>query len=235
MTDGIDWNAIEQFVGYGAPDAPFVFVGTEEGLDKYADLEHDLLTRSRYRPYMDLLAAQGALACGNEYIGEHVKSQRTWRPMCDLMLRFENTAPTDELRKRYQGTRLGRIPGQTLLAELLPYPRNKADGSWPYTQWNRFGDFEQYKNALLLPRINLLRTAIHAHPPKLIVCYGKTYWDEYARLANVQEWRDAGAFRFGKDASTGAGVVLTWHFTRAPFNTDEQLAQFYQHAKSALE
>ncbi len=153
----IDWTAVEQFVGYGLPQAPFVFVGMEEGLDKYADLERDMLTRSRYAPYMDLLAAQDRLGSGNAHVGEHAKSQRTWRPMCDLMLRFENALPTDELRRKYQGTQLGRIPGQTLLTELLPYPRNKVDASWPYTRWNRFGDFEEYRSALLRPRIDLLK------------------------------------------------------------------------------
>lgn len=222
----IDWAAIEKFVGFGPADAPFVFVGMEEGLDKDADLKADLLARAQYQPNMDLLNAQSRLCSGSDYVGESAKCQRTWRPMCDLMLRFEMTVPTRLLRNRYQGTRLGRIPGQTLITELLPYPRNST-GNWPYAHLGRFESFEDYRAELLGPRIEMLRYEVGKYPRRLIVCYGSQYWKHYEKLVSVKRWRGDKLFRSGRDENTGAGVLLTWHFRLQPFNTDEQLASFY--------
>lgn len=232
--DAINWAAIESFVGFGPPDAPYVFIGMEEGLNKDADLVLDLQTRSSYQPYMDLLAAQNALSTSSQYLGESAKCQRTWRPMCDLMLRFEGKLPTGSMRNRYQGTRLGRIPGDTLLSELLPYPRNKTGQEWPYAALGRYRSFEEYKDAILWDRISLLRTALGAHPRRLIVCYGSSYWADYERLVNVKQWHASGTFRFGKEETLNAGVVLARHFSDREFNSDEQLAQFFMIANAAV-
>jgi len=57
----IDWNRIENFVGFGSPSAPYLFLGMKEGLLSEASLDADLLARSAYEPYMDLYDAQAKL------------------------------------------------------------------------------------------------------------------------------------------------------------------------------
>jgi hypothetical protein len=138
---------------------------------------------------MDLLAAQGGLSSASDYVGEAAKCQRTWRAICDLMLRFDGKTPTLQLRKHYQGVHLGRIPGNTLLSELLPYPRERTGSSWPYRQWQRFDSFKRYKAAMLPSRIALLKAALAEHDRTLVVCYGRSYWDEYSKLVDVREPR----------------------------------------------
>lgn len=197
----INWQVIENFVGFGPPNALNVFIGMEEGLDEDANRELDLSVRSAYAPYMDLLQAQNELGTASKYVGPNAICQKTWRPMADLMLRLDGEAPTLETRNVYQGECLGRIPGQTLLCELLPYPRKNTKGTdWEYRAFDRFESFADYRDALLDDRIRLLRNAIHAHQRKLIVCYGKKYWAYYERLVSVQRWNDTGAFNTERQA-----------------------------------
>ena len=75
-----DWERIENFIGYGRPDAPVVFLGMEEGLRRDADLLADLLARSAFEPYMDLVQAQSELDGPSSYFGEGAITQKTWRP-----------------------------------------------------------------------------------------------------------------------------------------------------------
>ncbi|HTA39237.1 MAG TPA: hypothetical protein VK760_09185 [Candidatus Acidoferrales bacterium] len=228
--DVIDWNAIENFIGYGNPKAAVVFIGLEEGLDSEESLEKELQLRSTFAPVVDVEQAfEGAPWQRKLFDPEHTVSQRTWRPMCDLMLRRGgDPAPTLAQRNHYQATRLGRTGGDTLLAELLPYP-NVSVASWPYEKYGRFKSREDYADALIGSRIKLLRDAI-AHPVRqLVVCYGKGQWDNYKKLFPDVRWRTEGAFETG--TSNGTRIVLTPHFSQREFNTDLQLADF---AKIAL-
>ena len=229
----IDWRVIESFVGFGPPNAAMVFIGMEEGLDKDADLELDLSVRSSYAPYMDLLRAQNELGAASKYVGPNAICQKTWRPIADLMLRLEGKAPTLEARNLYQGERLGRIPGQTLLCELLPYPRRNTKGTeWEYRAFDRFESFADYRDALLDDRIRLLSNAIHDRPRKLIVCYGKKYWADYERLVSVERWERHERFQYGK--AGGTPVVMGWHLSGRGFNSDDQLEEFYRIVMEAL-
>lgn len=232
-SSGVNWKTIREFVGFGPADAEYVFVGMEEGLDKDADLIADLRARSNYSPYMDLVAAQTVLGPANRYVGPNAICQKTWRPMAHLMLRLENTPSTTSSRNRYQGERLGRIPGRTLLCELLPYPRTNMKGpDWEYRELGQFNSFGEYRDALLDDRIRLLQHALRAHPRKLIVCYGKGYWPDYERLLSVERWHRCGRFQYGKSGDTA--VVMGWHFSGYAFNSDADLDEFYRVVSLAL-
>lgn len=124
----IDWERIENFIGFGRPGAPVVFLGMEEGLRRDADLLADIQARSTYKPYMDLGEAQTQLDGPGAYFGPTPITQNTWRPMCHLMLRRAgNRHPTLEQRRRYQADLLGRRNGDSLLTELLPYPHSDSE------------------------------------------------------------------------------------------------------------
>jgi hypothetical protein len=112
----IDWDRIEGFIGYGARNAPVVFIGMEEGADPNEDLRSGLARRSLFGPIVELTP--------------QVRTRRTWRTMCDLMLRREgNSAPALADRRSYQCERLGRATGETLLTELMPYPSIAVNSS----------------------------------------------------------------------------------------------------------
>ncbi len=198
---GKDWNRIESFVGFGSPTAPFVFLGMEEGLLSEATLHDDLVARSVYEPYMDLYDAQSKLAGTKKYFGADPKNQWTWRPMCDLMLRLTEGVVEPTLRERvcYQADKLGRKNGLTLLAELMPYPRKRADKTLgPYKEYERFDDYQDYRASMLQKRLPLLQSLFEMpRPRKLVVAYGKGDWDEFKKLFETN-WTTTPPFEWGR-------------------------------------
>ena len=206
----INWDRIEQFIGYGRADAPVVFLGMEEGGDN-TRLREDLLGRSRSAEFGE--------------IASQPTTQRTWRVMCDLMLRRDGIAnPTAKDRLAYQQERLGKRSGETLVAELMPYPSRRAS-DWPEIYAQRFRDRKAYLEVLAPKRRNLLRDRFRASPRKLIVCYGKAHWNHYREIFNLPSTAGSSG-QIEVAAWGGTRIVLAPHFCSRAFNSEAQLADF---------
>jgi len=212
-----NWNAIESFIGYGDRQAPIVFVGMEEGFDPTGELEAELQLRSAYASIMDLYDAHAT--AGDDFV-KAPGNRPTWIAMSYISLRYKKqTSPTYAECKDYMVHCLGRHGKETLLAELLPYPNTNTQ-EWRYAE--KFPDRNAYLNALLPRRTKLLRDTISEGSRRLIVCYGKQYWEYYRAIfgdeavwhkelhAEVSSWREA-------------RVVLTSHFAWKGFNGDSGL------------
>jgi hypothetical protein len=233
-TGPIDWQRIEEFIGYGSATAPYVFLGMEEGLRSEAALDAGLAVRSNYQPFEDLFEAS-RLSENERYFGDDPKNQPTWRPMCDLMLRLTEdvVAPTLPQRLRYMADKLGRSNGLTLLAELMPYPRKKADRKhWPYAKYERYADYEAYRADMLPKRLARLRS-LFAMPceRRLIVAYGKGDWGAFKSLFDTA-WRQVGRFETGLVGKTA--VVLANQLATNAFNSDMDLDRFAAVVMEAL-
>jgi hypothetical protein len=231
----IDWKRIEGFVGFGSEKSPYIFLGMEEGLLSEATLDSDLAARSAYERYMDLYDAQAKLADTKKYFGEHPKNQPTWRPICDLMLRLtRNVAePTKAQRLRYMADELGRRNGLTLLAELMPYPRKRADKTWwPYKRYGRYNDYGSYRKCVLPRRLALL-TSVFAMPcqRKLIVAYGKSDWPDFKTLFQTT-WTCAKPFEWGRVGETA--ILLAPQLATRAFNSENDLDHFADIAHLAM-
>jgi hypothetical protein len=238
MRFNIAWDRIEQFCGYGRADAPVVFLGMEEGQAVPGNLLADLRHRSKFDPIMDLREAHLEIDGTAQYF-DHVNgsTQRTWRPMCELMIRREDAAatPNRRARLRYQSLQLGRSHGNSLLTELLPYPKRTSSG-WPDIYRSRFRTRAIYERQVLPQRIKLVAELLARHPRDLIICYGKGNWTKYQQLANVvfrvstRHWKVVGPREKNPRALAlnvgNTRVVLVKHFCCKDFNTDAQLEQF---------
>jgi hypothetical protein len=190
----------------------------EEGLSAGASLDDDLLARTAYEPYEDLLEGQTALGSPQRFFGDNPKAQRTWRPMCHLMLRRSGIREIDNAaRCRYQADRLGRRDGDTLLAELLPYP-NPNTKIWHYA--DRFATRDMMVNA----RVALLKRAFSDARFELVVAYGVANWQHYVRIFDVSKWTSNGSFRVGYHGDSR--IVLAPHLSTRAFNTSAQLDAF---------
>jgi GNAT superfamily N-acetyltransferase len=220
----INWERIQEFVGFGRRDAPVVFIGMEEGLKDASALDEDLAIRSTYEnPVMDLKEAHRGIAGTDAYFDpDRAPQQPTWRVMADVMLRREGMAsPTGTDRRRYRALSLGRSNGKTLLAELLPYPHPKSS-DWLYAQFGKFETRETYEEAILPDRKRLLRRVLGEAEREVVVCYGKAHWAHYQDLFEGVTWNDVGPHRVGARGRTR--IALTTHFSGRDFNTDKQLA-----------
>jgi hypothetical protein len=231
----IGWDRIENFVGFGNPKAPYVFLGMEEGLLSNTTLDADLAVRSEYDQCMDLYDAQANLAGTKKYFGADPKNQWTWRPICDLMLRLTEDVPKPTLpeRVRYQADKLGRKDGLTLLAELMPYPRKSADKTLgPYEKYKRFADYKSYRASMLQKRLPLLQGLFDMPcDRKLVVAYGKDDWGEFKKLFKTN-WTSALPFEWGRVGEMA--VVLTPHLSDRTFTPQVGLDHLAATVRSAL-
>lgn len=220
----IAWDRIEGFIGFGNPNAAVVFLGMEEGLRRDADLQQDLESRAKFSAYMDLYEAQLTLGGPRRYFGISPVTQKTWRPMCDLMLRRSGERePTLEKRVRYQANQLGRTSGHTLLCELLPYPHSDTK-QWLYAKYGRFARRRDFERTMIPQRQELLRTAFSEHRPELIIAYGKANWSYYKDLFKLATWHQSDPFEYAEWGSTR--VLLAPQLASKHFNTDDQLEHF---------
>lgn len=212
MIGSIDWSKIEQFAGYGAIEAPVVFVGMEEGLAD-SDLDFELIRRSRFdKQVMDIQTAHKGMKGAAWFGPQRVKIQWTWRPMCDVMLRRSGILePNREQHRDYQANELGRENGETLLLELLPYPHKRSDG-WAYSKYGRFRNRKEYEAQIIPRRQTLIKGLIGRAHRDAVICYGKRNWPHYEELFPGANWRSIGNFRSAKLGSTI--VLLTPHFSR---------------------
>jgi hypothetical protein len=145
----------------------------------------------------------------------------TWKPMNDLMLRREGcTKPTYDMRRQYQIDSLGRRNGDTLIAELLPYP-SPGRCDWVYTGVSRFRNRETYEHTVTRQRITALHQVLVSHPRELVICYGKYDWTRFEALFPAVAWKSVGK-RYRTGDFNGSRVVLTWHFSRT-FETEAAL------------
>ncbi|TAM74280.1 hypothetical protein EPN44_11615 [bacterium] len=225
----IDWNRIEGFIGYGRLDAPVVFIGLEEGLRNDEALEADLLQRSCFAPVMDLEEAHRGIAGAADRFSRHARIQTTWRAMCHLMLRRGGMPePTVEERRGYQAVRLGRSAGETLLAELLPYPK-PALGEWPRLYQRRYRDGRRYRLEVLPKRLDLLTSMVGAHRRELVVCYGRSGWKDFGKIfSGVAAWTEIGPYRIGHDGDTR--ILFTRHFADWSMRSEASLQRMAEMA-----
>ncbi len=239
----IDRDVIENFIGYGSIDAPIVFVGIEERLSDFEQRLPSLGVRSAFDPVMDVVEAHAAGLAHDPRLFDaaNVICQRTWRPMCDLMLRYDirRCIPDGIARNQYQANHLGRHERNSLLIELLPYPHRSTRDWWYEDLRPECHDRAQYENLMIPLRIPLLSEQIALHPRQLIICYGASHWDSFRTLigqyrhiylghqAAAIEWQIHQDLGFAESAIIGeTRVVLVNHFTRPPLSTDRALGPF---------
>jgi hypothetical protein len=245
-TCDFDWQPIEGFKGYGKHDAPFVFVGSEEGFASPKGcsprvlaevLDSDLRARSRFPlDLMDAEEAHRSLYNGPSLFADKPRRQPTWHVMAGLMIAYDrktyaNNKQRAALMTWYRSKRLGRSDGDTLLMELLPYP-HAGKRNWFYGELGRFTTREEYEEALIPHRVKLLREVLESAPRKAIICYEKgkpkygkfETWERYKRLFPEVQWREVGAMLVAE--WNGARVILTNHlWTFYSWPARDQLAR----------
>lgn len=231
----INWSRLENFLGYGNPSAPVVFFGLEEGLADESGLESDLKWRSTFpSEIMDIREAHEQIRGAQRHFSEGAVIQRTWRPMCHLMVRRRNQAPADrESRRDYQRRELGKKAhdGETLLIELFPFPK-KGLKHWPEIYASRFGDQQAFKDRLLreTDRAEKLRACIFGHRREIIICYGKEkLWTPFKEILRIAKWDDHGNYL--SSSIDGQRIYCVEHFCSRAFNSDARLEEL---AKTVL-
>ena len=156
-----------KFEGYGNKDAPYWFIGIEEG---GGSIEQLRLRARLYETVEDLDSAHRKIGLRDELL-----KSRTLKVMSKLtMAMLGRSEWLEKLAiEQYHATELGRANGDTFLTELMPLacPNIRA---WPYES---ICPTKEAYTAMVRPgRIRWLRSEIETFQPSYVICYGKMNW-----------------------------------------------------------
>ncbi len=187
--------------GYGSWEAPYWFIGPEQGMRKDEDLVrrvdvwlqlggnelddcrefHELLPEPRWHQQSPIL-------------------QKTWKQLILFLLRFCNRPATMQDRRQYQRDHWGMSGQQTCVIELSGVPAHSyRESSKQKHRLLSSGEFEQIRNE----RIKIIRQRILKHRPKLVVMYGEREEKHWKAISNIKE--------LFPDGSQPPGFVETTH------------------------
>lgn len=190
LTDDLLEAFVEGFYGYGTWDAPFWFVGKEEGGGgSWEDVTARVKTwheRGR-RELEDVAEYHLALGLGTKYFADRPPLQPTWSRLLRLLFSAMGRDANRPALRHYQSARLGRPDGETLLTELLPLPSPSAS-SWLYGENSSLDYLEErdhYRAHVAPRRTAELRARIARHQPRAVIFYGsderyRRWWGEIA-------------------------------------------------------
>jgi hypothetical protein len=157
----------ENCYGYGNWNAPYWFVGPEQG---QGDWEDGKLER-RYRAFIEL-GKDGLSDCFNfhQHIGETrwcSELQSTWKRLILILLAYKGLPTENDKILSYQCRDLGNATGETCVIELSGLPAK----NFSVTR-----DRKSFREK----RIQEILSKARAAKPKFIVIYGKSqrkYWE----------------------------------------------------------
>jgi hypothetical protein len=169
---------MHQFAGYGSTVANLWFVGLEEGGGRTIE---ELTTRvgawaeRGRRPLEDLADYHRAIHQAT-YFEPPFPLQRTWAALCKVRQGWLSQPADSATLKTVQARELGRLDGQSTLAELMPLPATSLQ-HWPYaslaSEHPALRDRDAYRQAYTAPRESLLRELIRSGNARLVVFYGR--------------------------------------------------------------
>ncbi len=176
--------------GFGRWDAPYWFLGPEQGKGASEGEDNDLR-----RDAWEKLGSTELCDCRafHDCIGEtrwHFRAllQRTWKQLITLLLAFEQKPTDSESVREYQRNHWGRIDGEVCAIELSGIAARNMS-----TSVNRIL-FRQ-------ERIELIRRRLIEHQPVFLVMYGaspRADWEQIAGCALVA----------GEPVQVGATLVV---------------------------
>jgi hypothetical protein len=213
---------IDTFFGYGNLDAPYWFVGKEEGGGK--DLVENfrrVLTWEALGKGMTVDSIDNHQRLG---FSEHqlTRIQPTWTKLIQILLVLEGKDPlSKDLRREYQRHRLGRLSGDNCCVELMPMAsRSTSLWLWHEIFLKHFGykDRNDYFSQVCPNRRARLKELISMHKPKVVVFYSsqQNYISEWSLISGVDKWNwinISQAFKYGWAEKDGTLFIITPHPT----------------------
>ena len=168
----------ETFYGYGDYNAPYWFVGMEEGGGKhFEDVERRLsVWQQQRRELEDVAEFHRAIGFARLFDNKPIL-QPTWNKLIRILLSAEGQDVQTEQVREYQRDSLGRVSGgKNCLIELLPLP-SPGIKDWTYTTWSYLPQLksrEEYKEHYMCDRAKHIQERIDQYRPRVVVFYSTT-------------------------------------------------------------
>lgn len=183
---------INGFYGYGNYQAPYWFVGMEEGGgNSIEEIAKRIETwDKRGRKELEDVAEYSREIGINRYFDDRAKLQSTWNKLIRIVLTAEGQIFDTETVREYQRSKFGTEDGDTCLLELLPLPSPNI-ASWLYGENSKLAyltNRETYRNHIVNSRIAHLQDIVTRYQPKAVIFYGAQYVDYWKRIAGIDAW-----------------------------------------------
>ena len=186
MTKPVDPAHIEsvmKFAGYGRLDAPYWFLGVEEGIggNSERELARLLAVRANWGVVMDSHDAHEEL---EDRFWARKSVSPAWRSAAKLLLMIKGETDVRASALPYVHRKLGRqsnTEGESLCGELLPLPKS-AESAWP-SEYASAGGYlatgKSYRLHAIPRRQAMWRSLIRDHQPNVVFLYGKKNWSYF--------------------------------------------------------
>lgn len=178
------------FFGYGNFDAPFWFIGMEEGGGAtMAEIQKRLTAwHARGRlPIEDV--AEFHRAAGMPHLFEPgAPIQTTWRGLIRTIFAIHGWVPTVDAIRTYQVERFARGSDEVACFELLPLP-SPSTSEWRYSLWTNLPHLntrQEYQSHVMPHRIRCLQCLIDEYEPEAVLMYGTSYRRYWRELSGIE-------------------------------------------------
>jgi hypothetical protein len=223
LDDDLLASYANSFYGYGRYEAPYWFIGLEEGSDGSVEEIQRRLVVWREGGCQELEDAWDYhVRIGAEHLTrERPKLQSTWKQLCRIVLVGTGQPSDTESLRHYQKHHLGRRDGATCLLELLPLP-SRNTGEWQYWKASRLSHLASRRAAqqYYAPRRVLhLRQRIAQYRPAVVVFYGATNRTWWTEIAGVPFERVGDAALYSATAQDTLYLITTHPTFRQPAPT----------------
>jgi hypothetical protein len=209
---------INGFYGFGNYQAPYWFIGMEEGgKATFKDIVKQLKIWDEWgrKELLDVVEYAHEISFTQRY-SDNPRLQPTWRNLIRVFLTAEGRPADNETMRQYQKNVWGTKEGDTCLMELMPLP-SPDTASWLYGEISTLPyltNRETYLEYVVGSRIAHLQDKIMRYQPKAVVCYGASYDSYWKRIAGVDAWKiSSEGVRYEANKSTL--FIATKHPTRS--------------------
>lgn len=242
VTKELVLDFMEGFFGYGNLQAPYWFIGKEEGggIDLEENYRRILTWENFGKPVtVDFIDYHINLGFTEHQLN---KIQSTWTKLIQILLTMNGKKGTTEERRVYQRHDLGRLEGSNCCLELMPMA-SRSTGKWLWE--NLFRDYyhlnnrEEYFSSIAPIRIEKLKKLIQQHTPRLVFFYStkKDYIQRWEEISEGKNWhwiQLSRVMKYGWYKQDSTLYIITTHPTMKGI-TNENFSAVGEFIKKSLD
>ncbi|HSM70556.1 MAG TPA: hypothetical protein VK851_03350 [Anaerolineales bacterium] len=200
------------FYGYGNYQAPYWFLGMEEGGGNSIDEINRRFSTWEMRGAMELEdVAEYHIALGfPEFFSSKSKIQNTWGKQIRFIFGVNNKPVDTEIVRDYQRDAWGRKSSNNCIIELFPLP-SPGTGDWIYGEASNLDilkDRKTYRNSFFPTRIKHIQHTIEEFQPKVICAFSFTYMNYWEVLTGGKFYENEKENYFSNSIGNTKIVVL---------------------------
>lgn len=213
---------INGFFGYGNLNAPYWFIGKEEGGGKKIEENYKRIQTWNHigrTTTVDLIHYHLSLGFSEKQLSA---IQPTWTKLIQILLELESDITiTKENRRFYQREKFGRTTCNNCLMELMPMA-SRSTKLWLWKEifqdYFEFSDRKKYFSQISPKRRSKLSELIKIHSPKLVLFYSsqKDYIEQWGAISEITDWNwkiICDHFKYAWAKKNGILFVITPHPT----------------------